>query len=289
MSDQLNNERDQIDQIDQQVLKLLAERQAHVKKIGEIKQDEDLPVYDPKRELDARTKRKHTAKDLKLDPLRTEVIFEQIVLLARDTQGEGSIGSPFKGAGVMNGTLRVGVMGGIGSFSESAALQFLDSKNIVKHELQYPISSENVLKDLDAGKIDLGIFPIENSTAGMVIESIQAASQYTFEIIEIFDFDVVHCLMALPGVKREEITKVMSHPQALKQCKGYLKKIFPKAELIEATDTAEGARVLEQTPEETGLAVIAPKRCAELYHLDVLEEGIQDLEVNYTRFIAAKK
>ncbi|MDF2378735.1 MAG: prephenate dehydratase domain-containing protein [Candidatus Gracilibacteria bacterium] len=289
MSDNLKIERDQIDKVDQHVLELLAERQTHVKKIGEIKQEEGLNVYDPKRELNARTKRKHSAKSLGLDPLRTEVIFEQIVLLARDTQSreEGSNSSLFKGLGVQGRDLRVGVMGGIGSFSEAAALQHLGSQEIHNYELQYPISSENVLKDLNAGKIDLGIFPIENSTAGMVTESIRAASQYTFDIIDIFDFDVEHCLIVLPGVKKKNITKVMSHPQALKQCKGYLKQDLPNAELIEGTDTAEGARILEQTPEETGLAVIASKRCAELYHLEVLEEGIQDLEVNYTRFIAA--
>lgn len=283
MSESLDQLRQQIDQLDAQIIESLAERQKLVRSIGEVKKSQDLPVYDAQRELEARTKRKELAKKLGVDPLRMEVIFEQIVLLARDTQQQ-------QRKALHQDTdkpMRVGVMGGIGSFSEQAALDYLKDHHISNYELFYPISCENVLKSLEKEEVDLGIFPIENSTAGLVVEAIYAASQHDFEIQEIFDFDVVHCLHVLPGVKREEITKVMSHPQALKQCKGYLAKTFPQAELIEATDTAEGARILAQNPEERGLAVIAPKRAAEIYELETLEEGIQDLDTNFTRFIAA--
>jgi chorismate mutase/prephenate dehydratase len=287
MSDELSNQRDQIDQIDTQIIQLFSDRQQNVKKIGQIKEENSLPIYDAKRELEARTKRRKLAAQLDVDPLRLEVLFEQIVLLAKDTQQEQS---DRKGLQVDDEkSLRVGIMGGIGSFSEQAALDYLKDQQVTNYELFYPISSENVLKELSKDSIDLAIFPIENSTAGLVRETIYAASQYTFDIQEIFDFDVRHCLHVLPGVKKEDIKKVMSHPQALKQCKGYLKSNFPNAELIDATDTAEGARILEQSPEEKTLAVIAPKRAGELYHLETLEEGIQDLEENYTRFIAAKK
>jgi chorismate mutase len=282
--DQIHEHRKNIDLLDEKIIELLAKRQQEVQEIGALKKEEQLPVYDPKRELDQRTKRRKLARELKLDPLRLDVIFEQIINLSRVTQKNmQSIDLSAKG------TLRVGVMGGIGSFSEEAALFFMKKHDLRQYELSYPISAENVLKSLDEEQIDVGIFPIENSTAGIVEESIYAASHYQFDIQEIFEIDVRHCLHVLPGVKKEEITKIMSHPQALRQCKGYLQKNFPQAELIEATDTAEGARILEQSPEERNLAVIAPKRAGEIYHLQTLEEGIQDLKENYTRFIAAKK
>jgi len=280
----LDHHRQAIDQIDAKIIQLLAERQQEVEQIGALKKEHDLAVYDPKRELDQRTMRRKMAKELKLDPLRLDVIFEQIINLSRVTQKNMQVVDLSK-----QGTVKVGVMGGIGSFSEEAALKFLQDHQVSDFELLYPISAENVLKALSEEQIDVGIFPIENSTAGIVEESIYAASHYTFEIEEIFEIDVRHCLHVLPGVKKEEITKIMSHPQALRQCKGYLKTNFPKAELIEATDTAEGARILEQSPEERHLAVIAPKRAGEIYHLETLEEGIQDLKENYTRFIAAKR
>ncbi len=292
MTNDLQQYRDHIDRIDDQIIQLLAERQADVKAIGELKKAEGMSVYDPKRELSIRTRRKDLSKKLGIDPLRIDVIFDQILTLSRDTQqdmqGDLPAGEAGKDLGLGNELVKIGVMGGVGSFSEQAALYFAKNQNLENSEIYYPISAENVLKSLKQGNIDLGIFPIENSTAGIVMESIQAASQYTFEIVEIFQIDIVHCLHVLPGVKKEDIQKVMSHPQALKQCKGYLKSTFPNAELIEATDTAEGARILEQSPEETHLAVIAPKHAGEIYHLELLEEGIQDLNVNYTRFIAAK-
>lgn len=278
--------RQQIESIDEQMIRLLAERQEKVRTIGTIKKAETLPIYDPKRELSLRQKRRELCKKFQLDPLRVEVIFEQILTLSKDTQRSlqsKTLDLP------TDHPVRIGVMGGVGSFSEEAGVLFAKNHHIDDYEMEYPISSENVLKQLDSQKIDIGIFPIENSTAGLVLESIIAASQYTFDIEEIFNLNVRHCLHVLPGVRKEDITKIMSHPQALKQCKGYLQKEFPDAELIEATDTAEGARVLEQSPDEKQLAVIAPKKAGELYHLETLEEGIQDLQENFTRFIAAKK
>lgn len=284
-TDQLKPFREAIDRIDAQLVQLLADRQREVKAIGAFKKEQGLTVYDPKRELEIRTRRKEQSKKLGLDPLRVEVIFEHILDLSRVTQKKIQVPNDLSS----QKTIRIGVMGGIGSFSEEAGLHYAREHSIENVELLYPISAENVLKALDDGHIDIAIFPIENSTAGLVDESIKAASQHVFDITEIFEIDIRHCLHVLPGVKKEDITKVMSHPQALKQCKDYLKKNFPNTELIEATDTAEGARILEQSPEERHLAVIAPKRAGEIYHLETIEEGIQDLKENYTRFIAAKK
>lgn len=281
----MEKERQKIDQIDEAIMKLLAERQEVVKAIAALKAKEGMGVYDGKRELEMRTKRKLLARKLGLDPLRIEVVFEHILSLSRLLQREMIKPSDLS----TEKTVRIGVMGGIGSFSEEAALQYAKAHHIDHFELQYPISAENVLKALDQGTVDIGIFPIENSIGGLVDESIQAASQYTFDIQEIFEFNVIQCLHVLPGVKMEEITKVMSHPQALRQCRDYIKKHFPEAELLEASDTAEGARILSQSPDERHLAVIAPKRAGEIYQLETLEEGIQDQKINFTRFIAAKK
>lgn len=280
----LNEIRHAIDAIDDAIITLLAQRQEEVKKISDVKKKHRLSVHDAKRELETVVRRKKLCKLIGLDPLRTEVIFEQVLNLSRDTQYELSSTDLSS-----KKTLKVGVMGGIASFSEEAALQFLKKHSIKRYEIFYPITAENALKDLHHGRIELAIFPIENSTAGLVMESILALAEYQVAIQEIFEFDVRHCLHVLPEVKKKDIKKIMSHPQALGQCKGYLKKHFPKALIIEATDTAEGARILEQSPEELHLAVIASKRAGEFYHLQTLEEGIQDQKVNYTRFIAATK
>lgn len=282
MNTMIRSSRKAIDHIDQKIIQLLAKRQAEVARIGAIKKKGDLPVYDAKRELDIRTKRRKLAKNLQLDPFRVDVIFEQIINLSRDTQENlHTIDLSHISK------LRIGVMGGIASYSEEAALHFTKQHGVSDFELRYPITAENLLKDLDQGRINLAIFPIENSIGGLVTESIHAMASHRLEIQEIFQIDIRHCLHVLPGVKKSDIMNIMSHPQALKQCQGYLRSQFPNAELIEATDTAEGCRILEQSPEEKNLAVIASKRAGELYHLETLEENIQDQKVNSTRFIAA--
>lgn len=188
----------------------------------------------------------------------------------------------------MNNKIKIGVSGNRGSFSEEAANYYCHKNNIKNYELAYLISVENVLRELNEKKIDKGVFPIENSNGGIVIEAVHAMSRHIFEIENIFEIDVRHNLLVKHGVKAQDIKKIASHQQALKQCRMYLKRIWPNVELEEYADTAQAAKDLSAgvLPEDT--AVITPKICAELYDLDILEEGIQDLKFNFTSFIATK-
>jgi len=183
--------------------------------------------------------------------------------------------------------MKIGLSGNVGSFSEEAAIHYARENNVQNYELVYLISVDNVLKKLLKGEIDRGIFPIENSNGGIVYEAVYAMARYTFDIEKMFDIDIRHSLLVLPEKKVSDIKIIASHDQALKQCKMYLKRKWPTIELKEWSDTAQAAKDLQEgkLPPET--AVIAPRRCAELYGLDVLEEGIQDLKFNFTTFIAA--
>ena len=188
----------------------------------------------------------------------------------------------------MSKKLKIGVMGGIGSFSEEAANYYCLKNKIKDFQIAYLITAENVLKNLKNKKIDLGIFPIENSNGGIVYEAVYAMAKYNFKIEQMFEIDIRHNLMARKGVKTISINAITSHQQALKQCRMYLKRRWPDAELQEYKDTAEAAKDLSKGKLSATTAVIAPKICAMLYDLEVLEEGIQDLKFNFTTFIAAK-
>lgn len=183
----------------------------------------------------------------------------------------------------------IGVSGARGSFSEAAAKEYCRKNTIENYELEYLISVENVLSALDESKIDMGIFPIENSNGGIVIESVYAMSRHLFDIKELFEIPVIHCLLVMPGMKGEDIKTVASHDQALKQCKMFLRRRFPTAEIIERDDTAKAARDLAQGILAPDTAVLAPESCAELYGLAILEKGVQDLKFNFTSFLAATK
>ncbi len=181
-------------------------------------------------------------------------------------------------------------MGARGSFSEEAARIYAKKHaKLMKYELAYLITAENVLKSLEKGVIDLGIFPIENSTGGMVLEAIYAMAKHRFSIKKIFEIDIHQNLLVKPGVTADKIKTITSHDQALKQCRAYLKKKWPRVELREYADTAKAAEDLAKGRLPASTAVIASSAAAKMYKLDILEESIQDLKFNFTSFIAAQK
>lgn len=184
--------------------------------------------------------------------------------------------------------LKIGVSGNLGSFSEEAANYYCHKNNIKDYEIVYLISVENVLNSLTNQKIDQGVFPIENSNGGIVYEAVYAMSRYIFSIEKMFEIDIKHCLLIKPGANTSSIKKIASHQQALKQCRMYLRRKWGETELEEYEDTAQAAKDLSEGKFSSGTAVIAPKVCANLYDLEVLEEGIQDLKFNFTTFIVAK-
>jgi len=189
----------------------------------------------------------------------------------------------------MKKELKVGVAGFRGSFSEEATNYFLSKKQIENYELVYLVSVENVLSAIEKSEVDLGIFPIENSNGGIVYESVHAMSAHFFSIKEIFEIDIKMNLMVKNGVNPGEIEKIVSHPQALKQCRMYLKRKWAEVDLEEYVDTAKSAKDLAEGNLPGKVAVIVPKICAEMYGLDIIEESIQDLKFNFTTFIAGEK
>lgn len=180
--------------------------------------------------------------------------------------------------------MRVGISGAPGSFSQEAALKFDPNADIV-----FLVSVENVLAELENGSIERGVFPIENSTGGIVIEAVYAMAKHQFEIEKLFEIEVNQNLIAQKGVTSSDITAITSHDQALKQCRMYLKRMWPAIDLVPYADTALAAQHLAEGILPQSTAVIASARAAEMYQLDILDEKIQDLKFNYTVFIAAKK
>lgn len=185
--------------------------------------------------------------------------------------------------------MKIGIMGAKGSFSEEAARKFCYEESIHDAELQYLVSAENVLASLETGGSDLGIFPIENSNGGIVIEAVYAMAKHRFSVKKMFELDVHHMLMAKKGVNPQEITVITSHDQALKQCRMYLKRKWPGIEIAAYADTAKAAEDLANGTLPGTTAVIASRAAAELYELEIIDESIQDLKFNYTSFVVAER
>lgn len=183
--------------------------------------------------------------------------------------------------------MKLGVSGITGSFSEEAALAY-KAKIAREHEeveIIYLLDMEGVLKAIEEGTIDRGIFPVVNSIGGLVDTAFLAMGTYRFKILDKLPFEVNQCLLAKPGLEKGDILQVTSHPQALAQCQNYISREFPKAQRVEWSDTASAARDLEKGLLPDFSAVLAPAKSAEVYNLNVLESRVQDNHPNITTFI----
>jgi prephenate dehydratase len=185
--------------------------------------------------------------------------------------------------------MNIGVMGAFGSFSEKAAEEYITNNSLTSASIVPLVSAEKVLQAIDARTIDRGILPIENSNGGIVLEVVYAMAAHRFHVLELFEHDVHHMLLVSPGVTSSHITAISSHDQAIKQCRMYLQRLWPDAEVVPYADTAQAAADLASGELPDSTAVIAPRRCAEMYGLQILAESIQDLKFNYTTFMAVQK
>lgn len=177
----------------------------------------------------------------------------------------------------------VGVSGDKGSFSEEAALLYAKN-NKLELKINYLIDAEGVLAALNNQQIKMGIFPLMNTSGGLVNMALDAMGKYPFEVKGELQLQINHCLLAKPGMKLTEIKNIVSHSQPLKQCQQYLKKIG-FIDNLEYQDTALAAKHLAENKLPDHSAVIAPESAAKLYGLDILARNIQDANPNLTTFI----
>lgn len=185
--------------------------------------------------------------------------------------------------------MHIGIAGTVGSFTEEAAREYMRRSGGDEYDIVYLLQAAKVLDALEAGSIDTGIFAIENSNGGVVTEYLPAIAEHRFSIETTFEIPVNHMLLTLPGTERTSIHSIVSQNQALRQCRTYIKRVWPEAEVHEYVDTATAAKDLASgvLPKET--AVIASRAAGNAYGLHILEENIQDLKFNFTTFIVARR
>lgn len=177
--------------------------------------------------------------------------------------------------------LKVALQGVDGSYSTLAAKSMFDTP-----QLFYKKSFVEVFQEVAKGKADFGVIPIENSTAGSVNEVYDLLAEYRLFIAKAKKERIEHCLLGAQDAYIGDIKTVLSHSQALYQCKDYLRKNDIKG--IDRPNTAIAAEEVSNNNDKT-IGAIASERAATLYGLGVLEKGIQDESHNYTRFIAVSR
>jgi prephenate dehydratase len=170
----------------------------------------------------------------------------------------------------------VAYQGVSGAFSEQAALQFAPDAETVGFA-----TFEEAFDAAVSGRCSHACLPVENSLAGSINQTYDLLTDSVLHVVGEQVVRVHHNLLARPGTRIEDVKRVYSHPQALAQCQGYLRK--HGFEAVTDFDTAGAAKLIAENGGE-GKAALASKRAAAAYGLEVLEENVEDLDFNYTRF-----
>ncbi len=255
----LDELRRRIDELDAELLRLLNERGALAVEIWRTKRLNSHDVYDPARESQVIRRVTETNRG----PLSDEAvraIYKEIISACRAVQ------SP----------VGVAFLGPEGSYSHLAAkCEFGSSARLLPRP-----SIESVFDAVQRGEATCGVVPVENSTEGSVGRVLDLVVDSPLHVCAEVLLGISHCLLTASGTL-DAVRVVASHPQALGQCRRWLLRNLPRAELLETPSTSSAAGMAARRPE---VAAIAPEHAAEIYGLRVAASGIEDNPRNYTRF-----
>ena len=179
--------------------------------------------------------------------------------------------------------LKVAFQGVRGAYSEEAV------EKLVNEDMEFvPLHSfDNVFDAVAEGRADRGVIPIENSLTGSIHRNYDLLLKHNLWIMGETMVRIIHNLIVNKGVEFKDIRRIYSHPQGLSQCEKFLSK-FPEIEQIPAYDTAGSVKMVKGE-KMLDAAAIASKQAAFYYDMIILEEGIEDIDENYTRFLMLSK
>lgn len=252
--------RGRIDEIDRQLTDLLNRRARLAMEIGEHKARSGRKVYAPEREKLVFQKLQRANRG-PLSNKHLQAIFREVISSCL----------------ALEKPLRVAFLGPSGTYSEEAAtVQFGSGADLI------PAGSiDAIFDEVERGRADYGVVPVENSTEGVVAQTLDRFIPSPLGIKAEVLLRVDHCLLAAKG-KPRELRRIVSHPQSLAQCRDWLSRSHPHVALAEVASNAEAARLAAAEPTT---AAIAGRQAAERYGLDIIAENIQDLPNNVTRFL----
>jgi len=267
--------RDRIEAVDRRIIELIGERMQIVEGVIEAKLADASPFRDREREEALIGRLRAIAAEVGVDPHQVERLYRVVMDMAVAHQ-ERSVRER------EDVPLRVTYQGVEGSYSHLTAQRRYGGRPggalLTGHD-SFHAAANAVL----TGAADLALLPIENTTAGSINETYDLLAAGGLFITGEVVASVEHCLLALPGVKLDELRTVISHPQALAQCRDFFAAhphLHPRAEL----DTAGSARKVSTAGDRT-LAAIASSAAAKTYGLAILAQGIQSSTGNATRFV----
>ena len=261
----LEDLRRKIDEVDTKIVKLIAERMRIAEEIGGEKIGQRKQIGDSEREKRVLENVRSLAQAEKISQDDVESIYRQIVTISKRVQGVG-----------------VAFQGEIGAYSEEAAFQFFGTSIQLK-----PCESlDDAFKAVEQDEVQFGVVPAENSLEGSISRVYDLLLDSSLKVCGEIELRVLHCLIGVPAARLDLIKRVYSHPQALGQCKTFLKHLG--CELIPTYDTAGSVKIIKEKG-TTDSGAVASARAAEIYGMKVLTREIEDNPNNFTRFFILAK
>jgi len=260
--------RREVDKIDYEIINLLKKRVELAKAISKAKKEEGLPIYDPLREEKVLEKVKKLAlkKDLSLDEVAW--IYRKIMVLCRRAEGE---------------IVKVAFLGPAGTFSEQAAKKFFFNMPASFIECQ---SIQDVFRAVSVGDADFGVAPVENSLEGSVNIVLDLLLNSSLKVFGEIEEKITHNLIVKPGTKIGDIKLVISHPQALAQCRKFIEENLHGVKIKECNSTALAVKMAKKIK---GAAAIGTELAAQIYGMEIAAREIEDWTNNFTRFFVLSK
>lgn len=281
--------RGEINKIDDEIASLFEKRMILANDVAEYKRQNDMAVYDRKRERDIINRISSQVND-DLGSY-AKILYATLFQLSRSYQFKKLItSSPVTDSmsvAVENTpqlfprSAAVGCQGVEGAYAQSACDKIFDSADI-----NYYKTWEDVFKAVESGECKYGVVPLENSTAGTVNAVYDLVGKYKFYIVRSLKLKIYHSLLVKRGVKLEDVKEIVSHEQALRQCSDFISSLNVKVTVFD--NTAAAAEYVSKSGRDD-IAAIGSSDCAELYNLVSICDDIMNTDNNYTRFICVSK
>lgn len=276
--------RNKLDVIDKQIVKLFEERMDICGKVAETKIATGKAVYDAEREKQ-KLEAVSAMAGSDFNQIAVRELFSQMMSISRKYQysilaehgRSAKLGFEQLDRLPVEG-VRVVHQGVEGAYSHAAAIQYFGRDAEIYHVARF----EDAMKEVQLGNADYAVMPIENSSAGAVIDMYDLLTRYDNYIVAETFLPVNHALLGVPGAKLSDVKTVFSHPQALMQCSAFLNDNGLKQISVENTAVA-AKRVVEEG--DKSQAAIASEIAGKLYGLELLKPFIQNNQGNTTRFV----
>ena len=286
---ELSEIREKINAVDDQLLDLFLQRMDLSEEVAAYKNEHHQPILNKQREREILAKVAEKSGDRERFSYHLfSTIFElsrsrQAELITAPTKVEAQVKASLAAGGeVFPQTGLVACQGVEGANSQVACDRLLPRGNIV-----YVKSFEAVFSAVESGLCKFGVVPIENSSNGSVRAIYDLIQRKKFSIVRSTRLCIRHELLALPGVKMDDITEIYSHEQAIGQCSKFLNGLGG-VRVIPCDNTAMAAKMVAESGNRHA-AAISSHPCAALYGLECISDGIQNSDNNYTRFFCITK